>query len=505
MLKKFIQELNKKVAFNSEIEFIEFLINFIDNSLFVKTLFIDTNRNVFFKDDQNIFIKSSVSIDNFKNIISTNIINENILKSISNSIEFSSINSTTIRIDLKTLGILIHENIYNDSLNDFLPLIARELINLKNKIKDKEILNRYQILTELSDDMIIILENFKIIYANKITYKKCNASYADIINQHMTKFIHPDDKHKIIWLFKNINSSEELPKDYFFRLIHKDKIIFVRANSKIINSKNKPSLLVYMKDVTEQVQLEEKMNKISKEKDKMEKISSGLEKFAAIGQLSSSIIHEINQPLQSIQTIIDSINYLDKSTHPLSYAEILGDLSKVSTRIDRITNIINSMRSLMNINTSIEISLININKEIETVLNFNNMENLKVNVEIETKFYDDNIMIKFSSIQFQQIMINLINNAISSLKKTNRKDSKITISTSKFDNKVIIEVKDNGIGIENQNLPEIFSPFFSTNQSKNNSGLGLFIIKHILSCYNGSISCHNEKLGGATFIIEIIE
>ena len=234
-------------------------------------------------------------------------------------------------------------------------------------------------------------------------------------------------------------------------------------------------------------------------------ISFGLEKFATIGQLSAGIIHEINQPLHSIQTIIDGIKYLDSTGEKLSYEELLTDIEKISNRISRISDIINSMRCLMNVNEGIKISKIDINREIEKTILLKNfaLKNNKIN--IKTDFQTPSICLNFSIIQFQQIIINLINNSMDSLIKTKNKTKNILISTAQIDKKVIIKISDNGNGIASENLEQIFSPFYSTNSSNKNSGLGLFIIKQILSCYNGHITCQNNEDCGALFTIEIGE
>ena len=510
ILKKFILELNKRFIFDTELEFIEFFIDFFQNNFGIKSVYIDNNKNSYSVDENEkviTYIKSSVCNDEYEHLTTTQKIDTLDIPSITQLANFTSIHKKLIDIDSHTMGVLLFEDISNkmeiDNFDEILLVIARELFLLDNSSRNKDILHRYQVLTELSNDMIVILEDYKISYANKITYSKFGTSYVEIINKDITNFIHPDDVHKILWGLKNNKDDVVLPENYIFRIKLEDQILHVSATAKKIRSQSRNALLVYMTDITEKTLFEEHKKLISKEKKQMETIKTGLEKFVTIGQISSGIIHEINQPLHSIRTIIDGIHFLDQSDNPLPYNELLSDIDKIYSRVNRISEIINSMRTLMNVNSSDTVSVIEINNEIRKIVNVKKPLLAKKKIKLKTKFYEHKNEIRISSIQFQQVLLNLIDNAVIALKKVHKNDKEIKISTSKIANTTVIEIVDNGSGIDECNADQIFTPFFSTYTDKSNSGLGLFIVKQILSCYNGTISFQNQETGGVKFIIEI--
>jgi signal transduction histidine kinase len=102
--------------------------------------------------------------------------------------------------------------------------------------------------------------------------------------------------------------------------------------------------------------------------------------------------------------------------------------------------------------------------------------------------------------QLIRVITNLVKNAIQSLPE-NQAVKTILVSVKKEENNVLILVKDNGIGIETENIDRIFEPKFTTKNS--GMGLGLGIIKNIIENYKGSITFETEQGEGATFTVSL--
>jgi signal transduction histidine kinase len=110
------------------------------------------------------------------------------------------------------------------------------------------------------------------------------------------------------------------------------------------------------------------------------------------------------------------------------------------------------------------------------------------------------IISKMDRTQLIRVITNLVKNAIQSLPE-NQTEKTILVSVKKEENNVLILVKDNGIGIETENIDRIFEPKFTTKNS--GMGLGLGIIKNIIENYKGSITFETEQGEGATFTVSL--
>ena len=104
----------------------------------------------------------------------------------------------------------------------------------------------------------------------------------------------------------------------------------------------------------------------------------------------------------------------------------------------------------------------------------------------------------------EQVFINLLQNAIDSLKEIeNNGVLEIVIYQKKKQKKFCIEINDNGIGVDKQIKNKIFTPFFTTKPAGEGTGLGLNIIQKIIGKYGGMIDCKSSDGNGASFIISL--
>jgi signal transduction histidine kinase len=107
----------------------------------------------------------------------------------------------------------------------------------------------------------------------------------------------------------------------------------------------------------------------------------------------------------------------------------------------------------------------------------------------------DEIIAKFDRTQLIRVVTNLVKNGIQSIPEGI--EPEITVSLSEENGSVVLKVKDNGIGIKDENKEKVFEPKFTTKSS--GMGLGLAMVKNIVNTYNGSISFKSDKNNGTTF------
>jgi signal transduction histidine kinase/CheY-like chemotaxis protein len=245
-----------------------------------------------------------------------------------------------------------------------------------------------------------------------------------------------------------------------------------------------------------------KINDIEKEKLIQEKINIRMERLATIGQLTSAITHEINQPLESIRLLSESPVFWSKENKEIPVEKMLENFSKISNRVKRIDDIITNLRLLIKTPEKIMIAPCNLNKiifEIKSLIE----AKLKAHCISMILELDEGIKdISVSNVMMHQVITDIIDNAVKIHDKTNNKNKEIIIKTFEESGNVILEISDNASGIKEEILDKIFEPFFSGDNEKAGMGLGLYIVYNILKTFGASISASNNKYGGATFTIK---
>jgi signal transduction histidine kinase len=120
-------------------------------------------------------------------------------------------------------------------------------------------------------------------------------------------------------------------------------------------------------------------------------------------------------------------------------------------------------------------------------------------ISINWETQNDKIIIWSDPYQIRQVLINLLNNAVHALAK----NGSISISFHEIKSDIILEIKDNGVGIPKDNLRKIFDPFFSTKSFDEGTGLGLFVVHKIIDGLDGKIEVTSEVGRGTCFRIKL--
>ena len=256
------------------------------------------------------------------------------------------------------------------------------------------------------------------------------------------------------------------------------------------------------------------------------------EKLAALGQLAAGVAHEINNPIGYVNsnlgtlrqyfTICEKIiasyeNLLSSSNVPLTeekdgpeqlkkklnYAfvkeDVYATLSESQEGVLRVKNIVDDLKNFSRSDNTNQFVRCDLHKAIQSTLNIVNNE-VKYRADVELQFGDIPEVECLPS-QLNQVFLNLIVNAAQAQPQGQR--GKIIISTGVMQNKVWIEVSDNGAGIAKEHLNKIFEPFFTTKELGSGTGLGLSVSYGIIQRHDGSLTVSSEVGVGTTFRIEI--
>jgi len=217
------------------------------------------------------------------------------------------------------------------------------------------------------------------------------------------------------------------------------------------------------------------------------------EKLSAVGQLSASIAHEFNNPLQGIMNVLSGVHDSNHTNKEDAYL-----LELALKECYRIKDLIQQLQSF-NRPTTGRISLIDLHELIDAMLLMTKEDFRKKKIAVE-KIYDETLPhIQGVDDLLKQVILNLLTNAADACEG----GGIISISTALVDKEVVIRVQDSGKGISAENMPHIFEPFFSTKPQVKGVGLGLSVSYGIIKSHNGRIEVSSEEGKGAVFTVTL--
>lgn len=216
------------------------------------------------------------------------------------------------------------------------------------------------------------------------------------------------------------------------------------------------------------------------------------QKKELIGQLAANTAHEIKNPLTSIKGFVDLLEMQYDPKHKNKYFNI------VKTELERI-NLIVGQFLLLGKPTKLDIEIVDLRDVVrETILFLDYDLNIN-NIRTIVTYTDHQTLVHISVDQFKQIIINIVQNAKDAIQ--NDKQGIIEIKVSHNEKKAILTVRDNGIGMTEDILKQLFNPFFTT--KNNGTGLGLPVTKSIVEANGGEIEVISKEGVGSTFIISL--
>jgi signal transduction histidine kinase len=242
----------------------------------------------------------------------------------------------------------------------------------------------------------------------------------------------------------------------------------------------------------------EKITELLKEKERLIYGLMKANKTAATGALSASIAHELNQPLGASNLNIQFLKLkLEKGVlNPELGKEILDSLEYDNKRA---ATIVKSLRSIFTEgdSNSHEIKLADL---IAKVLDIVGPELKSKNIQIQLQV-EQALMIRVNASEIEQVILNLLNNAVQALANSGGLARRISIEAIQAGQSVRFSISDNGAGVPIAFKPHLFELLSTTKQT--GMGLGLWLCKHIVTRYGGSIYYEDAVGGGAKFVIEL--
>jgi len=221
-----------------------------------------------------------------------------------------------------------------------------------------------------------------------------------------------------------------------------------------------------------------------------------LSRVSLLGEMTASLAHELNQPLSAIISNANAgMRYIERGKDdPAKLRDILGDVESDANRAyDIIRNVRNTIKKGDPARRQIDL-----NELVTNVAHVVRPDAVGYSCEVETSLAKDLPPIEGDPVQIQQVLVNLVSNALDAMRQTPTSRRKVEISTAgKGESEVRLSVRDHGSGIRTEVHDRLFDQFFTTKE--HGLGMGLAIVRSIVEAHGGKIHAENVADGGACF------
>lgn len=301
--------------------------------------------------------------------------------------------------------------------------------------------------------MIVLDESLRVINGNKAFFKAIDKKKSEIMDVHINDLIGLD---------------LEVDKEYVYNHVYYEVSIHEIDEAG-------QSIIVMLKDITAK-----KIN---------EKQLLSANKMAAIGQLAAGVAHEIRNPLG----LIRNYTYVLKKNHEPETQEKSYEM--IEKAVERASNIIDNLLNFSRM-SGIESITLDLHDFILSVIQLHekSLSNTKIKVKFEC---DEKLSAVLNLESMKHILINLFSNAIDAIES----DGSLTVKAFKENDQLVIKVKDNGCGLSEEALDQLFNPFYTTKAPGEGTGLGLYIVYTEVEKLGGVIRVNSQVDVGTEFTL----
>lgn len=220
-------------------------------------------------------------------------------------------------------------------------------------------------------------------------------------------------------------------------------------------------------------------------------------KLAALGQMSAALSHEFNQPLAAVKSYADNAaTFLDRDRPE----EARRNIGLISQMADRMAAISKHLRNFAR-RPQERIGPVPLVPVLDDALALMRARLAEAGVEIRYDRPEGEIMVMGGQVRLQQVLVNLLSNAIDAMEDQATPVIEITVEAR--DGRWQVQVRDHGPGLSEASLAQLFDPFFTTKSPGKGLGLGLSISYNIVRDFGGSLDAHNHVGGGAVFVVDL--
>ncbi|MDG5789430.1 cell wall metabolism sensor histidine kinase WalK [Evansella sp. AB-P1] len=383
-------------------------------------------------------------------------------------------------IDMKKQAVVMGRGDFSRNVkvygDDEIGQLATTFNELNNKLQDANATTEAErrklssVLTHMTDGVIATDRDGKIILMNKRAESMLEKKQDQVLGTEITKVLNLDKFMKHHDLYKITDpilldfdyEEEETILEAHFSVIEKD------------NGKQKNGLIAVLHDVTEQEKIEEERR-----------------------EFVANVSHELRTPLTSMKSYLEAL-----ADGAIEDPEVAPRFIKVTqTETERMIRLVNDLLQLSKMDSKdyhMNFASIHLPKFLDQVVERFEMSTKNESIDFEYKIPDKDIYVYGDRDKLTQLLDNIVSNAV----KYSPEGGEITCSMKVEKERVIISIKDEGVGIPKENIPHVFDRFYRVDKARSRNlggtGLGLAIAKEIVLAHGGSIWVSSDWGKGTT-------
>jgi len=372
--------------------------------------------------------------------------------------------------------------------------IFLELFRQKNQILESE--NMCDTLLNASPESILVMDlNGRITDVSNMAIGLFgNKSRAELLGKQFFELTPRKENGKLKTIL-NKTLVEGLVQNVEVRLAKDDRSQFISEISMTLITKNggtPKALMAIIRDITQRKIVEQQL--------------IHTDRLVSLGEMATSIAHEINQPLNTISLSLENVFLEINKRMAIKETYFQKKSDKILENISRIRNIIDHIRAFSMDHDDYLDSSFDMHDSIRDAISIVSEQLRHKSIDLITLFHGVIDPVQGNTHRFEQVILNLLINSKDAIEEKKRKLKKnnrnyIEIKTYRDAHHIFVDIRDDGIGIKAKNIHKIMLPFFTTKETDKGTGLGLSISSGIIRKMNGKIDVESEYLSGTTMRI----
>jgi C4-dicarboxylate-specific signal transduction histidine kinase len=310
---------------------------------------------------------------------------------------------------------------------------------------------------------------------------------------------HPHDRARVQYTLDRA-AQEGTPLDFEHRLLMPNgsvKYVHVVGRASKEDGSRTAEFVGAITDITERNRAEAEARESERRFREIQSELAHANRVATMGELAASIAHEVNQPIATARNnAASALRFLSRS--PPDLEEVREALGCIVNDVDRAGDVIGGIRKLIMKAPAPRDDCLDINQAIREVIVLTRGEALKNGVSVQMQLAEGLPLIQGDRVQLQQVIVNLIVNAVEAMAGAGDGPRELTIVSGRDDaNGIVVEVRDTGPGIDPADLDRLFQSFYTT--KSDGIGMGLAICRSIVDAQGGRLWADENEPRGAVF------
>ena len=374
-------------------------------------------------------------------------------------------------------------------------------IEIEHRIKAQEVLDsEREFISTLLDTvgaLVCVLDREgRIVMFNRACEQISGYSFNEVTGKYVWDlFLLEEDIEPVTQVIRNLQAGQ-FPSRYENYWLTRDgeKRMIVWTNTVLLEDDGSVKNVIGTGiDITEKRKIEEK------EKQRVLELAH-VSRLSTMGEMATQIAHELNQPLSAITTYSDAGLYMLKAL-PEQNPDLITALREIKHQAQRSGDIIRGLRNFVS-KGELQTSTTDINALVHSVLNLAMSEFRNNKVEVNFSLDKELPLIITEKILIEQVILNLVRNAIDAIAEANSKTRKVHIHTLlNKENMIEVRITDTGPGLNAEQIETIFNTFVTTKPQ--GIGMGLPISRTIIEAHGGKLFAEGQRKNGASFVFTL--